>query len=269
MTSTVGVMGCGWLGLPLAKRFAALGYRVKGTTTSDSKLKHLEFQGIKGFTIKLGEKGVDGNIADFLFGLDTLIINVPPGLRGNSKANYVLKMELLLEAIKKASLTNILFVSSTSVYGNVEGEVTEETLPQPETESGKQLLKSEKLFLENKNLNTTVIRFGGLIGLDRHPVNHLAGKKSLKNGEASVNLIHLDDCIQMITTVVKNNYWNTIFNGVYPLHPTKEDYYTSEALKRGLTPPEFEASSTISTNKQIICRNYLNKLNRLYTTIIS
>lgn len=262
-------MGCGWLGLPLAKNFLALGYDVKGTTTSDSKLKKLEIAGITSFKIQLNENGISGNVADFLSGLNILIINVPPGLRSSNKADYVAKMELLLEEILKTSITNIVFVSSTSVYGNVEGEVTEETIPQPETESGRQLLQSEKLFLENMGLNATIVRFGGLIGEDRHPVKHLAGKKGLKNGEALVNLIHLDDCIQMITTIVKKDYWNTIFNGVYPLHPTKKDYYATEATKRGLPTPEFEFSSNKIVKKCIISKNYLNKLNYLYTSIIS
>ena len=262
-------MGCGWLGLPLAKNLLRSGYEVSGTTTSTTKLKQLEAAGIKGYKIQLQENAIDGNITDFLASLDILIINIPPGLRRNSGSNYVSKIKLLLKEIKNSAIKNIVFVSSTSVYGYVTGEITEDTLPKPETESGKQLLQSETLFQKENNLNATIVRFGGLIGGDRHPINQLAGKKGLKNGDALVNLIHLDDCVQMLTIIVQKQYWGTIFNGVYPLHPTKRDYYTKEALKRGLPTPEFVLSSNNKDKKLILSRNYLNKLNILHTSIIS
>ena len=64
-------------------------------------------------------------------------------------------------------------MSSTSVYGDSFPivEITEETKPNPDTESGKQLVIAETLFVQsNPHFKTTVIRFGGLLGDDRHPV---------------------------------------------------------------------------------------------------
>ena len=57
---------------------------------------------------------------------------------------------------------------------------------------------------ECKKFNTTVIRFGGLIGYDRMPGKFLTGKKDLPNGDAPVNLIHRDDCVQIIYQIIKN-----------------------------------------------------------------
>jgi nucleoside-diphosphate-sugar epimerase len=269
LTDTVGIMGCGWLGLALAKDLLKSGYVIKGTTTSITKLKTLKKEEIEGFIIKLNEDGIEGDIQVFLSNLNTLVINIPPGLRKTNAGSYVLKIKLLLKNIQNTSVKNIVFISSTSVYGNIEGEVTEASIPKPETESGKQLLESEKLFLENSAFNTAIIRFGGLIGEGRHPVNYLAGKSGLKNGEELVNLIHRDDCIHMIKTIIEKGYWNMIFNGVYPLHPTKKEYYSAEALKRGLPTPEFITSSIKRSKKVIISRNFLNKLNFLYTSITS
>ena len=62
---------------------------------------------------------------------------------------------------------HIVFVSSTSVYGDVTGEVNEVTEPQPSTLSAKQLLESEQL-IKNTTENYTIIRFAGLIGNGRH-----------------------------------------------------------------------------------------------------
>lgn len=249
MIKTIGILGCGWLGLPLALAFIEDKYVVHGSTTSEEKQVKLRKKGICPFTIMLSDNQIKGNLTEFLKNIDTLIINVPPKSEGSNKGSYVSKMQLLCDAIETFKIKNILFVSSTSVYGDVEGEVTEETVPHPTTESSKQLLLSENIFRINPNFQTTVIRFGGLIGPNRHPITMLSGKKELANGNAAVNLIHQDDCIGIIQSVVQNDWWNETFNGVSPQHPKKKDYYTSEAQKRKLPLPSYLEKSTKKDKK--------------------
>ena len=260
-------MGCGWLGLPLAKAFIKGGYLVRGTTTSENKLSKLQKVEISPFLISLSEEKIVGDISGFLADSEVLIVNVPPKLRGGNQENYVKKMQLLLESVKAAKTKKVIFVSSTSVYGNIEGEVTEETMPQPNTESGKQLLASEDLFKNTSELRTTIIRFGGLIGPDRHPVTMLSGRKGLKNGNHPVNLIHLDDCISILSLVIKNNWWGEIFNAVYPLHPAKKEYYFQEAVKRGLILPQYVQNSKKS-GKKIASNRLINVKKYIFTTSI-
>lgn len=257
MIKTVAVIGCGWLGLPLAKSLVLDGYDIHGTTTSEVKLGILQNEGIVPFLISLSEDKLVGDITGFLSGVETLVINVPPRLRGGNKENYVKKMQLLLESVKSAKIKKVLFVSSTSVYGNIEGEITEETIPQPSTESGKQLLASEDLFKSSSKLRTTIIRFGGLIGPGRHPVTLLSGRKGLTNGNAVINLIHLEDCIGIIRAIIQNEWWDELFNGVYPFHPTKQEYYAFEAQKRGLTKPEY-SNTGINSGKKITPRRLIH-----------
>ena len=267
MTKTVAIMGCGWLGLPLAQSLIVDGYVVHGTTTSEYKLGMLQKEGIAPFLISLTEDKIVGGISGFLADAEVLIINIPPKLRGGNKENYVKKMQLLLESVKVAKTKKVIFVSSTSVYGNIEGEVTEETMPQPNTESGKQLLAAENLFKNTPELRATIIRFGGLIGPDRHPVTMLSGRKGLKNGNHPVNLIHLDDCISILSLVIKNNWWGEIFNAVYPLHPAKKEYYHQVAAKKGMILPEYGQKSHIS-GKEIDSSRLLYVKKYIFTTSI-
>jgi len=241
LSKKIGIIGCGWLGFPLAKSFLVDDYTVLGTTTSKEKSITLKEHKIIPFIITLTQEKIKGDIASFLEKLDVLIINVPPKLRGAnaSKESYVKKMQLLHNAVKNAAIKKIIFASSTSVYGNIDGDITEETIPVPVTESGKQMLASEKIFFQDKDLETTIIRFAGLIGADRHPVINLAKKTTISNGHFPVNLIHLEDCIRIIKTIVVGNYWNTIFNAAYPLHPSKKEYYTLQAKKLGLLMPSY------------------------------
>ena len=264
MNKTVAILGCGWLGLPLAKAFVEGGYLVRGTTTSEYKLAMLQKEGIAPFLISLTEEKIIGDISGFLADTEVLVINVPPKLRGGHKENYVKKMQLLLESVKIAKTKKVIFVSSTSVYGDINAEVTEETIPIPSTESGKQLLASENLLKNTPELQTTIIRFGGLIGSDRHPITMLSGRKGLKNGNHPVNLIHLNDCISIISSVINQNWWGEIFNAVYPYHPPKKEYYSQEAVKRGLILPHYVQNSkksgkNIASSRLIHVKKYVFK----------
>ena len=144
--------------------------------------------------------------------------------------------------IEKAKVEKVLFVSSTSVYNDSDLMVDENTIAFPETESGKQLLMVETMLLANKNFETTIIRFGGLIGKDRNPIKFLAGKKEIENPNAPINFIHQTDCIGIIIKIIELNVWNEIFNGVAPFHPTRKEYYCKKALEFGLVLPEFNES---------------------------
>jgi len=193
-------MGCGWLGLPLAESLIVAGHKIHGSTTSEEKIKTLEDSGIVPFIISLLENSIEGNILDFLKDVNIVIVNVPPKLRKENSENYIKKMQRLHQAIKTAGVQKLIFVSSTSVYGDIEGEVSENTEPQPTTESGRQLLASENIFKEDKDLQTTIIRFGGLIGEKRHPINMLSGRKDLPNGNHPI--------IRIIESIIENNLWN-------------------------------------------------------------
>ncbi len=255
----IGVLGCGWLGLPLAKTMLEKGFSVSGTTTSQEKLGELKDLGIAPFQIKVSSQSIEGDIQGFLSQLDVLIINVPPKLRGTHRESYVDKMQLLLSEIEDNHPIKIVFVSSTAVYGDADGEVTEATIPTPVTESGKQLLVCEQLFQNASELKTTIIRFGGLIGPNRHPVTMLSGRENLSNGNAPVNLIHLEDCIEMIITIIENDYWGETFNGVYPQHPSKQEYYTTVANKRELEPPQYSNEMDGTLGKIVLSQNYSKK----------
>ncbi|WP_350284443.1 NAD-dependent epimerase/dehydratase family protein [uncultured Croceitalea sp.] len=269
MSKSIGVLGCGWLGTPLAKALMAEGYQVKGTTTTTTKLQALRDDGIDAYKVAISAEAITGNINSFLKSLDTLIINIPPNLRKPNGESFVKRISLLTEAIVKSKVGHVLFVSSTSVYGNVSGDITESTELRPRTESGKQLLAVEQQLMQHKTFNCTIVRFGGLIGPDRHPVTYLSGKKDLKNGHESVNLIHLNDCILLLKTILKNNYWNSIFNGVYQYYPTKKAYYTLEAIKRGIAVPHYQEVETPNSQKAIKSDNFYVKSHQLLTTIVS
>lgn len=249
----ISILGCGWLGLPLAQSLIDKGFSVNGSTTSSSKMEQLKAVGIKPFLISLTADGINGDIENFLRQSEILIIDIPPKLRGENSESFTDKIKILIPYIEAANITKAMFASSTAVYADDNTIVTEETPAKPETESGKQLLEAEGL-LANANFKTTVLRFGGLVGEDRQPVKYLAGKENLENPDGPVNLIHQKDCIGIMLKVIETNSWGEIFNAVSPYHPTREEHYTKRALAFGLPAPKFsheKASNgkTVSSQK--------------------
>jgi nucleoside-diphosphate-sugar epimerase len=247
----ISILGCGWLGVPLAKALLKNGFLVKGSTTSKEKLLILENAGIVPFLIELGEVTIKGNVSEFLEGSQVLIIDIPPKLRGISTENFVAKINNIIPFIEKAGIKKVVFVSSTSVYSDENILVTEETIANPDTESGTQLLACEQLLQNNSHFESTVLRFGGLIGEDRNPIRFLAGRSNIENPNSPINLIHQEDCIGIISKIIESNCWGETFNAVASFHPSREDYYTQKAKEYNLEPPIF-ATSKPSVGKTIL-----------------
>jgi len=267
----ISILGCGWLGLPLAKALLENGFSVKGSTTSPEKLSTLQNLGIQPYLIALLEDKTSGNLDGFLENSKILIIDVPPKLRAFSSENFVSKIRNIIPLIEKSTIENVLFISSTSVYGDTSTSlsVTEETKTCPDTESGKQLVQTEQLLQSNTNFKTTILRFGGLIGEDRHPIKFLAGRNNIENPNAPINLIHQEDCIGIILEILRQAQndkleWNETFNAVSPFHPSRKEYYMQKALELNLNLPEFKLENdtfgkTILSDKIEIVLGYVFK----------
>jgi nucleoside-diphosphate-sugar epimerase len=260
LNKQISIIGCGWLGLPLAKELIKKGFKVKGTTTSKDKLTFLLDEHIEAFYLEIASENIIGNIQDILSKSEVLVLNIPPGLRKNPKENYVAKIKTLIPYIEASQIEKVLLISSTSVYADEESfpEITEKTKPNPNTESGKQLLKAEELLQNNQHFKTTIVRFAGLFGNDRHPAKQLSGKTHLKNAEAPVNLIHLTDCIQIIVKIIEQDIFGETFNASTKPHPSKQNYYTSVCKSLNLPIPTYDLNQ--KSKGKIILSNKLERL---------
>ena len=243
MSKKIAILGCGWLGLPLAKSLLEKNFIVSGSTTSFGKLEMLQNFGINTFLIEITASEIQGAMDAFLDKNDILIIDIPPKLRGSSSENFVQKIENCIPYIEKSTIKKVIFISSTSVYADDNLVVDDYDIPNSRAEAGKQLFAAEKLFQRNTNFETTIIRFGGLVGTDRHPAKMLSGQLNVKNPDAVINLIHQEDCIKIIEKVISYNLWNNSFNAVSPYHPTREKYYPEKTFSLGMPPPTFDHST--------------------------
>jgi len=232
------ILGCGWLGLPLGQQLVEEGAQVKGATTRSFKLEKLQQASIQPYLIEVAADHISGDIMSFLQS-DLLVLNIPPGRRNpDVETRYPAMIRQVMDRVTQSDIRQVLFVSSTSVYKSDQEVLTEETVLKPQTASGRALVEAENI-VRQAYPSATILRLGGLIGKDRHPVKYLRGKKELRGANEAVNLIHLTDCIGLIKAIIHQEAWREIFNGVGSAHPTRAAYYRDVALRLGWEPPEF------------------------------
>ena len=219
----ISILGCGWLGKPLAVSFLEDGFTVKGSTTSESKIDDLEQLNIEVHLVNISEN----EEFDLFLASDILIVAIT--------SKDIDGFENLISQINNSSIQKVIFISSTSVYGRHNKVMTEEdeTLETPLTEI-------ESLFLQSNFFETTIIRFAGLFGGDRHPSNWFKGGRKIPQPKGFVNMIHREDCIEIIHEIIHQNAWNQIFNACADHHPTRREFYTLAKLSKGFEVPEFE-----------------------------
>lgn len=267
MKTQISVIGCGWLGLPLAKTLVENEFLVHGSTTSKAKFEVLKKHNIKPFLITLDASGIKGNCAEFLTGSDTVIINIPPGLRKNPTKNHVAEITHLIDAIEASSVKHVLYVSSTSVFKNETAfpVITDKTKPNATSSTAKQLVEIENRLQTNANFESTILRFGGLIDKERHPAKFLSGRDHISNPDAPINLIYKTDCIHIILAILEKELWNITINAAYPKHTKKESYYSNYCKHENLPLPSYKSSEEskgkiIDSSKLVQLLNYTFKI---------
>lgn len=233
---TISILGCGWLGIPLAETLIAEGFAVNGSTTSAQKIPALEAKKITPFLISLEPDAVEGDIGTFLKGSEILIIDIPP------RFHFSQKIAALVPHIVQSGIRKVLLINSTALYPDENQVVTESQIPTPKTDKSQQLFAAENNLRHANEFETTIVRFGGLVDENRHPVKHIAGEQNLGNPDAPINLIHKKDCIGILLKVIEKDIWGETFNAAAPFHPTREQYYTQKAAELKLPPPQFDHS---------------------------
>lgn len=230
-----GIIGLGWLGLELFKTLENKGEPCWGTKRSD---------------FQFGKDPFPRHPTAILF------LNTPP-LIELSPQTFV--DEVRTEAKK------IIFVSSTSVYGNQKGLCTEETPPSPQTKRAEWLVDVEMLLKERFNQRLLIIRPGGLIGEDRHPVYSIPKGRELEGGKDVVNLIHRKDLIEIIIRSSQLGL-SGVLNAVSPEHPEKGEYYREMARKLELEEPLYKNSHK---SPKEVSSLYTSHFFRDWTSLIS
>jgi nucleoside-diphosphate-sugar epimerase len=212
------VIGCGYVGTPLAKRLVDLGHEVWGIRRTAESAAELQQLGIKPFAADISQPGA----LDALPGSFDWVVNLVSSGKGGAaeyRQVYVEGNRNLIEWARKQPVKKIVYTSSTSVYAQNDGSAVKETsVAAPTTETSQILVEAEKVLIEAAPaIASVVLRVAGIYGPDR---GHLF-KQYLKNetkipgqGARIINMIHRDDLVEVIIAALKNGRAGEIYNAV-------------------------------------------------------
>ena len=252
----ISILGGGWLGFPLGKQLAKK-HQVKISTTSENKLTLFSEAGLKPFLLEVpSHEQITTN--NFFSNCDILIITIPPNRKKSEAMEYVSKINWIISQAENHQIKQVIYTSSTSVYDGLENEVDETTILKEDNLRANEIIINEENLLENVNFKTTILRLGGLFGEERHPVKFLAKKEVNENGNEPVNMLHLYDAIEAISTVIEKPIENEIYNLVYPQYDTREIFYNKAAKELNLSLASFKTVE-FPKNRKVSSEKFQNK----------
>jgi nucleoside-diphosphate-sugar epimerase len=216
------VIGCGWLGLPLALKLKDLGYSVTGTTRNPERQNALQTRDIPFFN--------DAEIPENQH-FDAVICTLTPP---KNEADRAIHQKIATQA---KNITQFIYTSSISIYPDIEATVSEIN----EDESSP-MFALESIYLKELP-QAVILRLGGLHGFNRHPARFLSGRKNVAKPMAPINLVSGLEVISAIELVLRKDITSEIYNIVSDDHRTRIEYYSSVCDDLGIPRPEFENTS--------------------------
>jgi nucleoside-diphosphate-sugar epimerase len=246
---SVGIIGCGWLGKALAASLLDKNISVLGTSSKLENVEQLNRQSIITQQLMLPADATQ-LVQHDVFTKQNLVIAITPQFK-KGRTDYADKITQLVNAAQQGGLVQrIILLSSTAIYSDLEGEVDEETSLNMATEKVQILNAAEQVVL-NFSKQGTVIRLSGLVGPDRHPGKFILANKTLSNSSAPVNLIHQQDAVGLIESLLLARSAQGVFNGVSDTHVSKQQYYQCAAKALKLDPPTFAQTNINETTRVV------------------
>lgn len=201
MKKTTLILGCGDIGQVLGQELLAAGHRVIGARRN---VAALEGSGMEPLALDLNEEGAldllpDADYVVYLLSADRFD-------EAAYRAAYPDGLKAVLGAYEKRKTAprRLFFVSSTSVYGQQDGELVDEESPTEPSGFAGLLLREAEQALEESSLEGTVVRFSGIYGpgRDRLIRQVLEGRIAPKTPPMYSNRIHRDDCAGVLAHLI-------------------------------------------------------------------
>ncbi|MET0613304.1 MAG: NAD-dependent epimerase/dehydratase family protein [Pseudomonas caspiana] len=204
-TPSVLIAGCGDIGSRLATQLLSLGWVVHGLRR----------------TISLLPEGVNGVAGDLFSStipttwpataIDYLVYCATPTERDEAgyRAAYVEGQQRVLRWLNERGQQpkRVIFVSSSGVYGQQNGEWVDETSPtEADTFSGKIMLEAEQVAL-NSGFPATIVRLTGIYGPGRNDLSNRVrqGYSVTIDPPLYGNRIHADDAAGLLALLLKSD----------------------------------------------------------------
>ena len=234
------IFGCGYLGRRVADGWVAEGRPVAALTRSRADA-----------LAKAGITPVVGDVLDpaalrALPAADTVVYAVGYDRRAGKSMRdvYVQGLANVLDALARTGPgpTRFVYVSSTSVYGQSDGEEVDELSLTAPTQSSAAVVLDAEALLRDRRPDAIALRFAGIYGPGR-----LLRKQPLLNGDPFVgdadkwlNLIHVADGVRAVRAAEAHGKRGETYNIADGTPVRRRDFYTRLAELLGAPPAQFE-----------------------------
>jgi nucleoside-diphosphate-sugar epimerase len=242
------VVGCGYLGHRVASRWRARGEEVFVTTRSDSRLGQFAAAGLHPIRLDVTRPGPWPRPPD----IETVLLAVGYDRRAEATIHqvYVDGLRRVLDWLTPP-LERVIYVSSTGVYGQTDGEWVDETSPcHPTRAGGRACLAAEQLLAKHPaGRHAIVLRLAGIYGNGRLPRRTYVerGEPIPAVADGWLNLIHVEDAAAAVLAAehgARPPDTYVVSDG----HPViRRQFYEEMARQLGVPCPPFRAPPGNST----------------------
>lgn len=255
----IGIVGGGWLGLPLSKFLANLGHAVVVTKTTLEGAQQIDCDEVPATMVDLGQGDSHAVTALAPFQPQILVGCFPPGFRRGNGDEYALYWQTLVLAAERLAVEKIVMVSSTTVYPNRAESMSEEmasfALAHNSDDfslNAKVMLRAEQSLIDS-GIDYVIVRCSGLIGPERNPARFVTHLKQVSD-QAPANMLHLSDAIGAVSYAALQ-LDNQVINATTPNTTSKAEFYQAAIdrsdLSLALPPVVHNADKHISADKLV------------------
>ncbi|WP_337174541.1 nicotinate-nucleotide--dimethylbenzimidazole phosphoribosyltransferase [Paludisphaera sp.] len=234
------VIGCGYLGERVAREHARRGEPVFALTRSAARAGEFE---------AIGLRPVIGDVLDDSLRLPAVdrvlhAVGYDRTAAPSKRSVYVDGLANILGRLP-SSVGRLVYVGSTSVYGDRDGGwVDEETPTEPITEAGRICLEAERVLAAwagRSGVSTVVVRCAGLYGPGRIIRRDLIAKGEPIPGDPDrhLSLIHIDDAGRAATAALDAASPGPLYLAADDRPVRRREYYRVVAAALGAPSPSF------------------------------
>src|ERR1017187_4096745 len=238
------IVGCGYVGLPLGKELGGQRHAVFGLRRSALAANEMQSAGIHPLVADVTQAAT---LAKLPRDFDWVVNCAASGGGGadDYRKIYLEGNRNLVAWLAGSPLRKFIYTSSTSVYAQNDGSlVTENSPAEPDADTAKVLVETEKLLLAaaaERQFPAVVLRVAGIYGPARgHSFKQFLRGEARIEGEGArwLNTIHRDDLIGVIIAALRNAKPGEIFNAGdnEPVSQLKFFEWLAAELKRPLPP---------------------------------
>jgi len=196
------VVGCGYLGERVARRWLAAGDHVVAVTRRPARAAELAAVGIEPL---VADVTADPFTASGRLPAAATVfwaVGFDRAAGASHRDVHVHGLQRLLDALPGSP--RVILSSSTGVWGDEDGRIVDESTPaHPAREAGRVLLEAEALLHAHALGPGVALRFAGLYGPGRLPriAELRAGVPIAADPDSWLNLIHADDAAEVVRLV--------------------------------------------------------------------